>query len=239
MSRKKEMYLVIDTETANTIEQPLPYDIGYAICDRYGNIVVERSFIVAEIFLDHKEMMKSAYFAEKIPHYWEDIKNGTREIKSIFNIRKQIKADMKEWNVKKVGAYNMGFDKRALNNVIRYCSKSLIRWFFPFGTEYFCIWHMACQVVLNSTSYIKFALQNDFVSEKDNILTSAEVCYRFLTKQVDFIESHTGLEDVHIEVEIMAKCFSTHKKMDKKINSACWRLPQKKRKELDLRKVFA
>ena len=239
MSRKKEMYLVIDTETANTIEQPLPYDIGYAICDRYGNIVVERSFIVAEIFLDHKEMMKSAYFAEKIPHYWEDIKNGTREIKSIFNIRKQIKADMKEWNVKKVGAYNMGFDKRALNNVIRYCSKSLIRWFFPFGTEYFCIWHMACQVVLNSTSYIKFALQNGFVSEKDNILTSAEVCYRFLTKQVDFVESHTGLEDVHIEVEIMAKCFSTHKKMDKKINSACWRLPQKKRKELDLRKVFS
>ena len=239
MSRKKEMYLVIDTETANTIEQPLPYDIGYAICDRYGNIVVERSFIVAEIFLDHKEMMKSAYFSEKIPHYWEDIKNGTREIKSIFNIRKQIKTDMKEWNVKKVGAYNMGFDKRALNNVIRYCSKSLVRWFFPFGTEYFCIWHMACQVVLNSTSYIKFALQNGFVSEKDNILTSAEVCYRFLTKQVDFIESHTGLEDVHIEVEIMAKCFSTHKKMDKKINSACWRLPQKKRKELDLRKVFS
>lgn len=239
MSRKKEMYLVIDTETANTIEQPLPYDIGYAICDRYGNIVVERSFVVAEIFLDYKEMMKSAYFAEKIPHYWEDIKNGTREIKSIFNIRKQIKADMKKWNVKKVGAYNMGFDKRALNNVIRYCSKSLIRWFFPFGTEYFCIWHMACQVVLNSTSYIKFALQNGFVSEKDNILTSAEVCYRFLTKQVDFIESHTGLEDVHIEVEIMAKCFSTHKKMDKKINSACWRLPQKKRKELDLRKVFS
>lgn len=239
MSRKKEMYLVIDTETANTIEQPLPYDIGYAICDRYGNIVIERSFVVAEIFLDHKEMMKSAYFAEKIPHYWEDIKNGTREIKSIFNIRKQIKADMKEWNVKKVGAYNMGFDRRALNNVIRYCSKSLIRWFFPFGTEYFCIWHMACQVVLNSTSYIKFALQNGFVSEKDNILTSAEVCYRFLTKQVDFIENHTGLEDVHIEVEIMAKCFSTHKKMDKKINSACWRLPQKKRKELDLRKVFS
>lgn len=239
MARKKEMYLVIDTETANSIEQPLPYDIGYAVCDRYGNIVVERSFLVAEIFLDHKEMMKSAYFAEKIPQYWEDVKKGTREIKSIFNIRKQIKADMKEWNVKKVGAYNMGFDKRALNNVIRYCSKSLVRWFFPFGTEFFCIWHLACQVVLNSTSYIKFALQNGFVSEKDNIQTSAEVCYRFLTKQIDFIESHTGLEDVRIEVEIMAKCFSTHKKMNKEINSACWRLPQKKRKEMELRKVFA
>lgn len=239
MARKKEMFLVIDTETANTIEQPLPYDIGYAICDRYGNIAVERSFVVAEIFLDHKEMMKSAYYAEKLPKYWEDIKNGTREIKSIFNIRKQIKADMKEWNVKKVGAYNMGFDKRALNNVIRYCSKSMIRWFFPFGTEYFCIWHMACQTILNSATYIKFAMQNGLVSEKNNILTNAEGCYQFLTKQIDFIESHTGLEDVKIEIEIMAKCFSTHKKMDKKINSACWRLPQKKKKEMELRKVFA
>ena len=33
MARKKEMYLVIDTETCNTLEQPLVYDIGYAIAD--------------------------------------------------------------------------------------------------------------------------------------------------------------------------------------------------------------
>lgn len=239
MARRKEMYLVIDTETANSIGQPLPYDIGYAVCDRFGHIVLERSFVVAEIFLDHKEMMKSAYFAEKIPHYWEDIKNGTREIKSIFNIRKQIKEDMKKYRIKKVGAYNMAFDKRALNNVIRYCSKSLIRWFFPFGTEFFCIWSMACQVLLNSTSYIKFALQNGLESEAGNIQTSAEACYKFLTNSVDFTEEHTGLEDVRIEIDIMAKCFSTHKKMDKNINTSCWRLPQRKRKELDLRKVFA
>lgn len=239
MARRKEMYLVIDTETANSIEQPLPYDIGYAVCDRFGHIVLERSFVVAEIFLDHKEMMKSAYFAEKIPYYWEDIKNGTREIKSIFNIRKQIKEDMKKYRIKKVGAYNMAFDKRALNNVIRYCSKSLIRWFFPFGTEFFCIWSMACQVLLNSTSYIKFALQNGLESEAGNIQTSAEACYKFLTNSVDFTEEHTGLEDVRIEIDIMAKCFSTHKKMDKNINTSCWRLPQRKRKELDSRKVFA
>lgn len=239
MARRKEMYLIIDTETANSIEQPLPYDIGYAVCDRFGHIVLERSFVVAEIFLDHKEMMKSAYFAEKIPYYWEDIKNGTREIKSIFNIRKQIKEDMKKYRIKKVGAYNMAFDKRALNNVIRYCSKSLIRWFFPFGTEFFCIWSMACQVLLNSTSYIKFALQNGLESEAGNIQTSAEACYKFLTNSVDFTEEHTGLEDVRIEIDIMAKCFSTHKKMDKNINTSCWRLPQRKRKELDLWKVFA
>ncbi len=232
MSRRKEMYLVIDTETCNTIEQPLPYDIGYAITDRHGNIVLERSFIVAEMFLEHKDLMTSCYFAEKVPKYWEDIKQGKRTVKSIFNIRKQIHADMKEYKVKQVGAYNMGFDQRALNNVIRYCSNSYIRWFFPFGTTYFCIWNMACQVVMNTTSYIKFATQNGLESEKGNLFTNAECCYKYITKQVDFTEEHTGLEDVKIEVEIMAKCFATHKAMKKTINSSCWRLPQKKRKEL-------
>lgn len=239
MSRQKEMFLVIDTETCNTIQQPLPYDVGYAICDRFGNIAIERSFVVAETFLDMKDTMKSAYFADKIPQYWEDIKNGTREIKSIWKIRKQVHEDMKKYNVKKVGAYNMGFDKRALNNVLRYTTKSFCRWFFPFGTEYFCIWSMACQTLLNTTSFIKFALQNGFESEAGNIQTSAEVCYRWLKNEVEFAESHTGLEDVRIEVEIMARCFATHKKMDKSINSSCWRLPQRKRKELDLRAVFA
>ena len=104
MGRRKEMYLVIDTETCNTVEQPLPYDIGYAICDRYGNIEIEKSYVVAETFLDMKETMKSAYFANKIPQYWEDIKNGTREIKSIYNIRKELHSVMKEYKVKKVGA---------------------------------------------------------------------------------------------------------------------------------------
>ena len=238
MARRKEMYLVIDTETCNTIEQPMPYDIGYAISDRYGNIAIERSFVVAEMFLDRKDLMQSAYFAEKVPQYWEDIKSGKRVVKSIFNIRKQIHKDMSEYNVKKVGAYNMGFDKRALNNIIRYCSKSFCRWFFPFGTEYFCIWHMACQVLLNSTSYVKFAMQNGLESEKGNLLTSAESCYKWLKNKVDFVEEHTGLEDVRIEIEIMSKCFSTHKKMDKGIYSACWRLPQRKKKELELREVF-
>ena len=235
MARKKEMYLVIDTETCNTLEQPLVYDIGYAIADRNGNVVLERSFLVAEIFLDKKDVMSSAYYAEKIPMYWEDVKKGTRVIKSLFNIRKQLFADMKEYNVKKVGAYNMGFDKRALNTTIRYCSKSLIRWFFPFGTEFFCIWNMACQVIMDTRKYVKFAIQNGLVSEKGNIQTSAESCFKFLTDDVNFIESHTGLEDVKIEVQIMAKCLKTHKRLDRKINSACWRLPQKKSKKVSMK----
>lgn len=239
MARKKDMYLIIDTETCNSVREPLPYDIGYAICDRYGNIKIARSFVVAETFLDMKETMKSAYYAEKIPQYWEDIKSGKRKIKGLWNIRKQVHADMKEYGVKYVGAYNMAFDKRALNNLMRYITKSFCRWFFPFGTKYICIWNMACQTLLNTTTYIKFAEKNGLISEKENIQTSAECCYKYIENKEDFSESHTGLEDVKIEIEIMAKCFKTHKKMDKKIYCGCWRIPQKKRKELELHEAFA
>ena len=239
MSRHKEYFLVIDTETCNTIEQPMPYDIGYAVCDRNGNIYEQKSFVVAEVFLDMKDVMKSAYYAEKIPNYWEDIKSGNRLIASVWTIRKTLLADMKKYNIKKVGAYNMAFDKRALNNLMRYTSKSWLRWFFPFGTEFFCIWSMACQVLLNRTSYIKFALRNGLISDADNVQTSAECCYKYIRDNIDFKESHTGLEDVLIEVEILKECYRQHVKMDTSINTACWRLPQRKRKELDLRKVFA
>lgn len=229
---KKEYFLVVDTETCNTIEQPLPYDIGYVICDRQGKIYLERSFVVAETFLDMKDVMSSAYYAEKIPTYWDDIKANKREIKSIMNIRKIMHEDIKKYDVKRIGGYNMGFDKRALNNLIRYTTKSRWRWWFPFGIEYFCIWNMACDCILNRNSYIKFALHNGLVSPADNIQTSAEVAYKYIKNKTEFTEEHTGLEDVKIEVEIMAKCFAQHKKMDMSLNSACWQKVQKVRKQM-------
>lgn len=231
MSRKREMFLVIDTETCNSVEQPFPYDIGYAICDRYGNIYEKKSFVVAEVFLDMADVMTSAYYAEKIPNYWDDIKNGSRTLRTFRNIRAEIHSDMKKYNVKKVGAYNMGFDKKALNNLTRYITKSWMRWFFPFGTEYFCIWNMACQTLMNRATYIKFAEKNGLVSPSNNLMTSAEACYKYVTKNIDFKEEHTGLEDVLIEVQILKECYRQHKKMDTSINSNCWRIPQATRKE--------
>lgn len=237
MSRKN-YFVVLDTETCNTIEQPLPYDIGWVVCDSKGNIYERKSYIIAETFLNMRDVMQSAYYAEKIPQYWKDIETGKRSIKGMWEIRKDMIADMRKYKVKAVGAYNMAFDKRALNNLIRYVSKSWARWWFPFDTEFFCIWNMACNAILNRTSYIRFATENGYVSEADNIITSAECAYRYITKSIEFIENHTGLEDVEIEVAIMAECYRQHRTLEKKINPACWRVVQRKRKELDLRAAF-
>lgn len=239
LSRKKEYFLVLDTETCNTLEQPLPYDIGWVICDRYGQVYEKHSFIVADVFCDMADVMQSAYYAEKIPKYQKELKVGIRKLSTMWNIRKVMLDDMRKYNVKKVGAYNMAFDKKALNTLIRYNTKSKFKWWFPYGTQYFCIWSMACETILNRTSYINFALHNNLLSEKNNIQTSAECAYRYVIDKCDFIESHTALEDVLIEVEVMAYCYRQHKVLKNKINPACWQIVQKKRKELGAKKVFA
>lgn len=229
--RKKEMFLVMDIETANMVEDALAYDIGYAICDRSGNIEIKRSFVVADIFNHEKELMETAYYAKKLPLYYARIKSGETVVADLKLIRYIISQDMKRYGVKKVGAYNTYFDRTGMDRTLRYVTKSQYRWFFPYGTEFFCIWHMACQVIFTQKRFLNKAIEHDWFSPKGNIKTSAEIAYRYITKDEFFEEEHTGLSDVEIEVQIMAKCFAQHKKMKKNINRFCWRIPTKFHKE--------
>lgn len=193
--------MIIDTETANGLERPLPYDIGYVIFDdKTGRVVCSRSFVVAEIFLN-KELMAGAYYAYKMPQYWDDIQNGKREMKRFLNIRKILLADLQKWNVTKVGAYNMQFDKRAVINDVRELTDYL-RQLFPAEINFFCIWNMACTSICQTDEYIQFIIDNNLLTEKGNIPTSAEVVYSYLQNDIHFKECHTGLEDVRIEKDI-------------------------------------
>ena len=71
-----------------------------------------------------KDVMSSAYYAEKIPQYWKDIKTGKRILTSFWTVWKIFKEDAKEWNVKAFFAHNARFDVNALNNTVCYLSKS-------------------------------------------------------------------------------------------------------------------
>ena len=227
-----ENLLVLDTETANSINYPLPYDIGYKILNRKGKVLVSHSFCVYEIYCKEKEMMKTAYYAEKLPQYEEELKKGTRKIAKLYTIRKIILEEMEKYKINRVYAYNMNFDKRALNNDRAFTTANKYRYFFPHETEFRCIWNAACQVLLARPSYIKFALENDYVSPKNNIFTNAECCYRYITKNTEFNEAHKGIDDVNIEAEILLAVFRQHKKVDFTPYTACWLKVQKKRAEM-------
>lgn len=227
-----QKFIVIDTETANEISFPLPYDIGWIVSNKKGEILESYSFVVYEIYCKERELMKTAYYADKIPQYEKDIKEGKRVIKSFWTIRKIFLDCITRNNIKDIYAYNMPFDKRALNNNTKVICKPWLKIFFPKDLEYKCIWRMACELLMARPSYIKWAEKNGFESPKGNLYTSAEVCYKYITKNIDFVESHTGLEDVLIENEILNYCFRQKKKVNTEPNSACWMMVQKKRKEL-------
>ena len=226
IDRRMDYSIVIDTETCpidKTLEQVLPtnmwvYDCGFAVINkRTGKVFETWSFVNADIFLDEKELMESSYYAEKIPMYWEDIKSGKRILTSFYNIRKQFAECCERYNVKKVFAHNMRFDYGTLNTTQRWLTKSKYRYFFPYGLEICDTMKMARDVVCKMPSYRRFCEENNYLTTRGQLRVTAEILYRFITKDNTFVEKHTGLEDTLIEKEICCYCYKQHKKMRVKL----------------------
>lgn len=223
MDKRINYKIVLDTETCpldRDLEEVLPsnmfaYDIGWAIVDKRGNVYRTRSYVNADIFLDEKKLMQSAYYADKVPQYWKDIKEGKRTLTSFYNIKKALLEDIAEFNVAEIYAHNMRFDYGALNNTQRWLSKSRNRYFFPYGTEICDTLKMSRDVLKTMPTYKRFCQENGFMTKNNQCRYTAEIIYKFITQNLDFEESHTGLEDVMIEKEILAYCYKQHKAMRK------------------------
>lgn len=201
-----EKFIVLDTETTNSIDDPIAYDIGWAVVDKLGNVYSTYSFVVADVFLD-KELMASAYFKEKIPMYWEQIKSGDRILARFANIRKIFRECVSLYEVKKIFAHNMRFDYRATNLTQRFLTSSKYRYFFPYGVEICDTLKMSRQALKDNVDYNNFCYNNNFITKRGQKKYTAEIIYRFITNDLQFEESHTGLEDVMIEKEILRFCF--------------------------------
>lgn len=205
--------LMIDTETTNDLDCPFVYDVGYQIFTLADGVLCEKSFVNADIFLD-KELMASAFFADKIPDYWEDIKCGVRTLKKWYNIKREIAQDCKKFGVKYACAHNAMFDNRALNTTQRYQTTSKRRYFLPYGIEWLDTLKMARQILKNDDNYGAFCYENDFLTARGCRRYTAEIIYRWLIGNVNFEESHTGLEDVRIEREIFKYLLSVAPDID-------------------------
>ena len=100
IDHRKHYHIVLDTETTNGFDDPFVYDCGFAVVDKKGNVYEKFSFVNSDVFCKMKDLMKSAYYAEKIPQYWEQIKNGERKIANYYTIRKTLHDVAKKYNVK-------------------------------------------------------------------------------------------------------------------------------------------
>jgi DNA polymerase III epsilon subunit-like protein len=215
MNNKK--YLILDTETTNDIETPICYDIGFAVIGANGTVYEKHSYVVAEVFLD-SDLMASAYFSDKIPTYQTEIDHGIRKLRRWKTIKHIVKDVMAQWNISEVIAHNVRFDYLSTHTTQRYLTSSKYRWFFPYGTRYIDTLKMAREVFGKDKKYLDFCKSNNYLCANGTPRFTAEIVYRFIAKDNNFIESHTALEDVLIEKEIFAECI----KRNPEINGELW-----------------
>lgn len=220
IDKRKKYYMVLDTETCPidrerqdvTPENMLVYDIGYAIVDKKGNVYRTGSYIISDIFFkEFYSKMQSSYYAEKIPNYMQDIGENKRKVKSWSEISFILREVIQEFKVAAIVAHNARFDFGALKNTKEYLNQYAI---LPYMTWYDSL-KMARSVVAEMPTYKQFCYDNRYITKTGKCKLTAEVLYRFIKNDITFIESHTALEDVLIEKEILAYCFKQHHKMSK------------------------
>ena len=217
IDRRKHYILVFDTETANSLDDPLVYDIGWAIVDKYGNVYETKSFVNDDIFTKEYELMKTAYYSDKRPIYWKRIMNGETVRKSWYEIRMEFLASIEKWGIKEVVAHNSRFDYRATTTTQRWLTKSKCRYFIPKDIEIWDTLKMARDVIGTMPTYRRYCEENGYICRNGQLKMTAEILYRFIKKDETFEEEHTGLADVLIEKDILAYCYRQHKKMRKKL----------------------
>lgn len=200
--------IVFDTETTNSIEEPLMYDLGFAVIDTdTAEVLATESLAIREVFCD-KELMEVAYFADKVPSYWAEIWAKQRKLVNLRQAWAMFRKACKDYDVKAVVAHNARFDYAATATTQRYLTSSKYRYFLPYGVQIVDTLRMAREVFGKDDAYGAFCYENGYLTARGQRRYTAEILYRYLSGDEKFEEVHKGLDDVLIEKEILLACLA-------------------------------
>jgi hypothetical protein len=221
---RKNVYMVFDTET--TTHEHIAYDVGYVIADKHGRITDYYQAVVEEV-ITSPEAMRGAFYHRKVyEKYIPMLSTGETSVQTWQTIFSRMEQAMEEHRVSVVASYNLAFDARVMRTMQSAFGTggNLLR---P-DTKTLCLWNLACMTKLNSNRFRNTAEAFGWKSEKGNYQTSAEVAYRYLAHDPDFIEEHTALSDAIVETKIMAECFKAKKAIPYDApNGQPWKLVQR------------
>lgn len=226
--------IVFDTEATDTVkhndnnahpETSCVYDMGWVIMDnKTFEIKARRSYVISDVFYGMADAMKSAYYADKLPQYHEGIKSGEWIVKSFMDVWRKFAEDCKEFKVKQVWAFNALYDLKALNSTMHRLSNGFRNYFFPYGITIMDVWACSANTITCRKKYVQWTFDNGYYNKiSNNPKTSAEVIYRYLTDDNDFIERHTACADAEIEAFILRRVLKAKKKKTDKLGNG-WRM---------------
>ena len=221
MSRIKEkVFLTADTETTGIGSKAIVFDFAYTIATRKRTIL-ERSFLVRETITSPRVMFaaiadkrwRESFGGKLFRHYIPALNDDKLKLFSWSEIIGTLRDDMATYDVDVFAAYNLKFDMGALGKTQQMiCDGGKVLSYKP---DLLCLWEFACSTVCDTAMYHKVAREmgqdSGWITQADNVRTNAEKVYAFLTGNLDFIESHTALEDAQIETEILQRLLAKKK----------------------------
>lgn len=207
--------LVFDTETTGDFDKPLIYDFAYKIINKKGELLLQKNYLVEEIF-NQAYLMSRAFYSKKIKEYRRKLETHEIEISPYRKIIKNFINDCRKYKVEIISAYNLAFDIRAINGTMQLCysegqeNKILEKLVNQKNKKLLCIWNLACDTFLDTDEYRAFADTYAFKTDLGNYKTNAECAYAYLTDNPQFEEEHTALSDTVIEIEILLHIFKNY-----------------------------
>ena len=216
-------FIVLDTEATETgkvdpqnlAKGAQVYDLGYVIADKNGTIYLERRMIIGDVF-GNADAMSSAYYAAKLPSYYQALADGTASLVSLREALATLKADALEHGVSDVWAFNARFDRTALNSTIEHASNGWRTWALPYGTGWRCIMQYAGSTICKTKKYRRFCEANNYLTARGQVRKTAEAILQYL-KEDTYTEEHTALQDARDELEILIACMKRKKKQPRRI----------------------
>jgi len=217
---KAKTFLICDTETTGLGSKAIVFDFAYVIATR-KKILCERTFLVREIITSGRLMLgalfssdwRAMFGAKLFELYIPAIASGEFQIVKWRAILEQMREDMLTFGVDVFCAYaekNINLSRLDLLDLYLFSTSTL----------------------LNSQLYHDFAYKHGkelgFITDANNVRTTAQATYAFLTGNPYFIESHTALADAQIETEILWRLLARKKTIPyNDVQHMPWRHAQK------------
>ena len=218
-------------------KRELIFDIGWVIADKSGNILKAQHYLVKEVFSDIK-LMRHGFYFEKYPEYLVRLSDGETTMKTWLEVTHALEDDCSMYGIHQMYAYNMSFDKRAIEDTHKIVGHATqFPLFKTWNITAHCLWGMAAETFLNTKQYIRTALTEGWLTGSGNISTKAEHAYKYISKDLEFIEAHTALADAIIEVAILARCYASKKHMTMGIIANPWKIVNDKALEYGLKAI--
>lgn len=200
-------FIVLDVEGYSTCK---PYDVGFRVVDSKGKCYEEHSVAVMPAIEEnlytmckYKEIegMKDAneMCHRNIHEILTDTAQKYSKCYSIGRFWDALIMLITKHRIKRIWAYNCSFDSSALRRLFGEEKYSILCEMVSFCDIIPAILHTH----LLTKKYVNFCKKNDFLTEKGNVRTKAEIVYKYLFGKMDFEEEHTGLADARIETEIL------------------------------------